>query len=196
LRTFLQFGIFLLALPLVAQSNAGELRLKVADPQGLGVKTAVLLVSEANEYHSTLVTDDAGTLIAKRLRFGLYRVEIHHEGFADISAQVEIRSAIPVDYSVRLSLASVTASVTVQDSDTLIDPYRAGSANEIGAQSHSDPSHIAARALIAGSGQHAARMALRGQCRAAPARLRVSDSIRNRRNPAHRQSLPQLWSRD
>jgi len=134
LRPFLQFGVVLLALPLVAQSNAGELRLKIADPHGLGVKTTVQLVSEANEYHNSLATDEAGIAIAHRLRFGLYRIEIHQEGFADVSAPVEIRSAVPVEYSVRLSLASVTTSVLVQDSDTLIDPYRAGSANEIGAQ--------------------------------------------------------------
>jgi hypothetical protein len=98
------------------------------------VKTIVELVSEANEYHSTLGTDDAGALVARRLRFGLYRVEIHQAGFANVSAAVEIRSALPAEYSIRLSLAPVTASVTVQDSDTLIDPYRAGSVNEIGAQ--------------------------------------------------------------
>ena len=130
----LQFGILLLALPVLAQSNAGELRLKIADPQGLGVKTTVQLVSEANEYHGTLATDDAGALIARRLRFGLYRIEIHQDGFADVSAPVDIRSAIPVEYSIRLKLASVATSVVVQDADTLIDPYRAGSANEIGAQ--------------------------------------------------------------
>jgi hypothetical protein len=134
LRRLLYLGIVLLALPLFGQSNTGELRLKVADPQGLGVKTIVELVSEANEYHSTLGTDDAGALVARRLRFGLYRVEIHQAGFANVSAAVEIRSALPAEYSIRLSLAPVTASVTVQDSDTLIDPYRAGSVNEIGAQ--------------------------------------------------------------
>jgi hypothetical protein len=134
LRRLLYLGIVLLALPLFGQSNTGELRLKVADPQGLGVKTIVELVSEANEYHSTLATDDAGALVARRLRFGLYRVEIHQAGFANVSAAVEIRSALPAEYSIRLSLAPVTASVTVQDSDTLIDPYRAGSVNEIGAQ--------------------------------------------------------------
>ena len=135
LRLKIHFGILLLALPLMAQSNSGELRLKVTDPHGLGVKSTVELVSEANEYHNTFVTDDAGLLIAKRLPFGLYRVQIEQPGFAEVSAPVEIRSAIPIDYSVKLTLASVTTSVTVQDADTLIDPYRAGSTIEIGAQS-------------------------------------------------------------
>ncbi len=129
----LRYFVFLLfALPLMAQSNTGELRLKVTDPTGLGVKAPVDLVSEINDYHSTLSTDDTGNLVAKRLPFGLYRVEIDQPGFAEVSAPVEIRSAIPTQYSVTLTLASVTTSINVQNSNTLIDPHRADSANEIG----------------------------------------------------------------
>ncbi len=134
MRRLLHFGILLFALPLAAQSNSGELHLKVTDPQGFGVKTTIALISQANEFHNTFVTDDSGALIAKRLPFGLYQVQVEQPGFAEVSATVEIRSAIPVDYSIKLSLASVTTSVAVLDVNTLIDPYRAGSANEIGAQ--------------------------------------------------------------
>ena len=124
--------LFFWALPLLAQSNTGELRLRVTDPSGLGVKTAVALVSEINDYRNTLTTDDEGGLIAKRLPFGLYRVEIQQPGFAAVSAPVEIRSAIPTQYSVTLTLSSVSTAIDVQDSYTLIDPHRADSANEIG----------------------------------------------------------------
>jgi hypothetical protein len=124
----------LIAWPLLGQSNAGELRLKVLDPGGLGVKTTVVLVSEANDYRNSFGTDDSGMLIAKRLPFGLYRVRIQEPGFDEISAGVELRSAIPVEFTVHLMLASVSTSITVQDSDTLIDPHRAGSSNEIGAE--------------------------------------------------------------
>ena len=117
---------------LFAQSNAGEIRLKITDPSGVGVKTTVELVSEANEYSSTFATDDDGNVVARRLPFGLYRIEVRQAGFAAASGRVEIRSVIPVEYSIHLSLAAVTTSVTVQDSDTLIDPDRAGSTNEIG----------------------------------------------------------------
>jgi hypothetical protein len=133
-RRALQLGLLLLALPLWGQSNSGELRLKVADPQGLAVKSSVTLTSEANEYHNAFVTDDAGLLIAKRLPFGLYRVQAAAPGFAEVSASVEIHSAIPVEYAVHFTVAAVTTSVTVQDINTLIDPDRAGSSNEIGNQ--------------------------------------------------------------
>jgi hypothetical protein len=133
-RVLLNLGILLLALPLMAQSNTGELRLKVTDPHGLGIKTAVELVSQANQYRNLLATDDAGMLVAKRLPFGMYRLQIEEPGFAVASLAVEVRSAIPVERSIQLSIASVTASVTVQDANTLVDPHQPGSVNEIGSE--------------------------------------------------------------
>ena len=118
----------------VAQSNDGELRLKVTDPAGLGVKCPVELLSEANQYHDQLTTDDDGTLVAKRLAYGLYQVRIQVVGFAPVSESIDIRSAVPSNLALNLSVASVSTSVTVSDSGTLIDPYRAGSVNQIGSE--------------------------------------------------------------
>ena len=132
MRRFVHLAVCLLALPLAAQSSRGELHLKVTDPHGLGVQSAVEVVSEANEYRSTFQTDDSGLLIAKRLPFGLYNLQIQQPGFAPASATIEVRSAIPVEYSIQLALPSVTASVTVQAGYTLIDPHRSTSLNEIG----------------------------------------------------------------
>ena len=118
----------------LAQSNAGELRLKVTDPHGLGVRSTVELASEANQYNNTFVTDDNGVLIAKRLPFGLYRIQIQQPGFAEVSMPIEVRSAIPVEYAIKLSAGFCRNLSLVQDVNTLIDPYRAGSANEIGSE--------------------------------------------------------------
>ena len=132
LRRFLVFPA--LVVPLLAQSNTGELRLKVLDPRGAAVKTAVELTSEANEFDITIATDDSGQITAKRLPFGLYRVRIRQEGFEPVSMPIEVRSAIPREYSIKLAMAAVNTSLTVQAAATLIDPYRAGSANEIGTE--------------------------------------------------------------
>ena len=115
-----------------AQSNTGELRLMVTDPSGLGVKSTVELVSESNQYSYTHTTDDQGNLDAKRLPYGIYQVQIRATAFAPRSESVEIRSAFPVDRTIRLKVASVSESVKVSASSTLIDPYRAGSVNEMG----------------------------------------------------------------
>ena len=44
---------FLCTMPLFSQSNSGELRLRVTDPAGLGVRTTVQIVSQANQYRNT-----------------------------------------------------------------------------------------------------------------------------------------------
>ena len=119
-------------LPLLSQSTTGELRLSVTDPDGSGLKSTVELVSQGNEYRNTYATDDRGNLDARRLPYGIYRVEIRAHGFAEDSESVEVRSAIPMDRTIRLRLGSVSASIKVTASGTVVDPYRAGSVNEIG----------------------------------------------------------------
>ncbi len=125
-------AVLVLLLAARAQSNSGELRLKVLDPDGFGVRSTVELVSEANQYRYTFTTDDQGSLDAKRLPYGIYQVQIQAPAFAHVSEAVEIRSALPVDRTIRLKVASVSESVNVSADATLIDPYRAGSVNQIG----------------------------------------------------------------
>jgi hypothetical protein len=122
----------LLSSPLFAQSNTGELHLKVADPSGLGVRTTVLIVSEANQYHNTLATAEDGTLDVQHLPFGIYRLDITQAGFAPASEAVEIRSSIALEFTIQLKLTSVTQTVTVNVPDTLIDPDQAGTVSQIG----------------------------------------------------------------
>ena len=133
---------------LLGQSNSGELRIKVTDPSGAPVRTEVVLVSEANDFHKTLPTDDSGALTLKRLPFGVYRVQITHSGFTDFADNVEVRSAIPADYIVKLTISAPNTSVTVTDSDTLIDPHATGNINRIGSEAISNrPSSLPGRSL-------------------------------------------------
>src|SRR5580704_581298 len=97
MRRALIVVLLLRALPMLAQSNTGELRLTVADPSGLGLKSSVELVSEANQYRSAFTTDDQGNLDAKRLPYGIYEVQIEAPGFAQLREPLEIRSALPLD---------------------------------------------------------------------------------------------------
>jgi hypothetical protein len=123
------------ALPLFCQSTSGELRLKVTDPAGLGVKTSVQIVSEANQYHNTLTTTDEGSLDLQRLPFGIYELAISQPGFAPVSQTVEVRSSIPVVYGIRLTISSSNQSVNVTAGNTLIDPDQAGCISEVGSDS-------------------------------------------------------------
>src|SRR5450631_471814 len=115
------------------QSDDVELRLKVTDPSGLGLKSGVELVSEVNQYRGAFTTDDTGNLVAKRLPEGIYHLQIQRDGFAVLSASVEVRPNVPTALAVKLTIAAVSTAVTVTDAATLIDPNRAGSSNQIGA---------------------------------------------------------------
>ena len=122
------------ALPLFSQSNTGELRIKVVDPAGAGVRCSIDLASEANQYHNTLDTDDLGNLDVQRLPFGVYQLTIKQTGFADLSESIEIRSSIPIEHGIHLQLPSVSASVTVKTEATLINPDHASASSEIGSE--------------------------------------------------------------
>jgi hypothetical protein len=119
-------------LPLYCQSTSGELRLKVTDPAGLGVKTTVQIFSQANAYRNTLATSELGWLDVQRLPYGIYQLEVRQHGFAVASESIEIHSSIPTEYTIQLRLPSVNESVTVTAPDTLIDPDQAGAVSQIG----------------------------------------------------------------
>ena len=127
-------AVLFFSLPMLSQSTTGELRLTVTDPNGLALRCTVELVSQGNEYRNSFTTDDRGSLDAKRLPYGIYQVQIRAEGFAEESEPVEIRSAQPLDRTIRLKMGSVSQSVKVTATGTLIDPYRPGSVNEMGLQ--------------------------------------------------------------
>jgi hypothetical protein len=124
--------VVLCPLVLFAQSNTGELRLKVVDPSGAGVKVTATLVSQANQYRNTLTTSDQGTLNVQRLPYGIYQLTIEQPGFAPVSESVNVHSTIPIEYAIKLKVAAVQESVTVKGQGTLLDSAQAGSVNEIG----------------------------------------------------------------
>ena len=127
-------ALLLYALPSFPQANVGELRLKVTDPAGLGVEGAVDLVSDANQFRGTYSTDAEGNLEARPLPFGVYQIRVERQGFAPFADSLEIRSAIPVEYHVTLSLGVATTAVVVKGQATLIDPHRVGDINRVGSQ--------------------------------------------------------------
>src|SRR5712691_12974989 len=126
--------VVLLATGQFAQSNTGELHLTVIDPSGLPLQSRVEVVSEANRFRERLATDVQGILTAKRLPFGTYRVEVARDGFATFAGIVDVRSALPTDFHVTLSLAPLQTQVIVGVERTLLDPHQATAAQRIGAE--------------------------------------------------------------
>src|SRR5271165_2843372 len=90
-------SLLLCGLPLLSQTEVGELRITVADPTGLPLPASVDLSSEVNHFKRTYQCGPDGKVSAKRLPFGLYRLQVHREGFVPLSEIIDIRSAVPSD---------------------------------------------------------------------------------------------------
>jgi hypothetical protein len=149
LLVFFVFGLPLLAAASRAQSNVGELRMKVTDPSGSGVKSSIELVCEANQFRQIYVTDSSGATTARRLAFGIYQIDVQQPGFAALHESVEIRSAMPEEFRISLSLASVNTSVTVKETETLVDPHRTGSVDRIGSETlETRPTALPGRSVV------------------------------------------------
>ncbi len=116
-----------------APANTGELRLTVTDASGLLLKSAVEVVSEANQFRQKFETDELGLLVARRLPFGSYQVSVARDGFATTVRVVEIRSAVPAEFRVSVDVAGPDARVVVTAAQSLVDLSEATVVNRIGA---------------------------------------------------------------
>ena len=118
----------------MSQVNTGEIRLRVTDPAGLGLKASVEIVSKGNQYSNNFATDSEGAIRIQPLAYGIYRITAQRKGFAVLTKTVEVRSAIPVDCDLALGVAPLSTVVKVNSGDELLDPYRASSISQIGSQ--------------------------------------------------------------
>jgi hypothetical protein len=147
-RKLLHLGILLIALPLLAQSNAGELRLKVTGPDGLPLKASIDLSSDALQFHRSFSTDDSGQVIARTLFFGRYRLQVRSESFSAYDGIIEIHSALPTEYVVTLKVAALSTAVKVTAETTLLDPERTTTVNHLDSKAIADrPASLPGRSL-------------------------------------------------
>jgi outer membrane cobalamin receptor len=120
------------------QADKGELRILVTDPSGSPTPASIELASEVNQYSRHFDADAAGRVVAKRLPFGLFTVTVSHAGFATVKQLINIRSALPKELKIGLTLGALQTTVNVSAEETLIDPYATSSANRIGSNTIAD----------------------------------------------------------
>lgn len=141
-------AVLFLALPLLAQSNAGELRLTVTGPDGLPVKASVDLFSDALQFHRSFTTDESGEVVIRNLPFARYRLQVQRESFSPYDGLVEIHSALPVEYAIKLSITALSTAVNVTAEPTLLDPERTTSINHLDTKAIAErPASLPGRSL-------------------------------------------------
>jgi hypothetical protein len=144
-------ALLCLAAPARAQRGTSELRIQVHDGTGAAVQASGTLESEATHVRRVFATSTNGTAIASDLPFGLYALRVEAAGFAPFSAIVDVRSEVPQTYPVTLTVAPLQASVTItaDAGSTLLDPYRPGNIQYLGADLLRDrPSSMPGRSII------------------------------------------------
>ena len=107
----------------------------MTDPSGLAVKTAIRVISEANQYRRVLSTDDQGTVTLQHLPYGVYQIQINQPGFAEVAESIDVHSSIPTEHLIQLRVVAPSESVTVSAANTLIDADQAGSVSQVGSES-------------------------------------------------------------
>ena len=148
MRKLLHLGVLLLALPLSAQSNAGELRLKVTGPDGLPLKALIDLSSDALQFRRSFSTDDSGNFVTRNLLFARYRLQVRSQSFSAYDGVIDIHSALPADYVIQLNIAALSTAVNVTAENTLLDPERTTSINHLDSKAIADrPASLPGRAL-------------------------------------------------
>lgn len=131
-------ALCLMALPAFGQVNTGELRLLITDPAGHPVKTSITVTNEGDQYSANLETDATGRTVTKTLPYGIYSLSVDEAGFAPVRQPVDIRSSLPLECHITLSLAAVSTRVNVRSEGTLVDPYAPSSTMRIGSEQIED----------------------------------------------------------
>src|SRR3954463_13509546 len=101
--------------PLVfGQMEIGQISGVVTDPSGARVaKAALSLESVLTGRPSQAVSDNQGQFQIDNVPYGTYVLRIFAKGFTDSSKQILVRSNLPVQVSIRLSVAATGSEITV-----------------------------------------------------------------------------------
>jgi hypothetical protein len=118
----LLLGLLALSTAAAAQVMDGQLRVKVHDPSGRAVPARVELAGRNPPSFAEALADAEGEGVLRRLAPGVYQLRVAHNGLADFTRTVEIRSSVPQTIDVALQLGVVQSEITVRDAAPLLDP--------------------------------------------------------------------------
>ena len=116
--TFLAILCFALGPYVYAQSgNSTSITGTVVDPSGaVVVNAAVEVQNPVSGYSRNTVTDSAGKFTFPNVPFNPYHLTVTGEGFAPSVQDVDVRSSVPINLTVKMNVPSSSESVTVETS--------------------------------------------------------------------------------
>ena len=96
-----------------AQQQTGEIHLQIRDPSGAPMNASGKLENSASGIRRAFETDTQGEYIFAGLPYGRYRLEVTRSGFAAQSAQIDVKSSVPVSRVMKLALETQATRVEV-----------------------------------------------------------------------------------
>lgn len=113
--------LFVSSAVIYAQSS-GSVRGTVLDPSGAVIAGATVSIENpVSHYSQSAKTDTQGNFALSNIPFNPYHVSAAASGFQSSSQDVDIRSAIPTELKINLSLGAATTTITVEESRDLIE---------------------------------------------------------------------------
>lgn len=117
-----------------AQIQIGAIKGAITDPTSAVVADAVVwLTNSITSEKIEGVTDGAGGFVFNNVPFNRYTLRVEAKGFAPQSRQVTVNSNLPLELSIRLSVAGASEQIVVAAPDNLVDPGSASSATTLAA---------------------------------------------------------------
>jgi hypothetical protein len=117
------WGLLAVGLATRAQTgNSATVNGSVLDPSGAVVAKATVNIHNAiSGYESTTTTDNSGNFSFPNLPFNPYHLTVTAPGFATHSEDVEVRSTVPMNLKIGLTLGQTSATVTVEAAGDLVE---------------------------------------------------------------------------
>src|SRR5579863_230739 len=106
------------ALPgVVRAQNSASISGTVTDPTGAVVpKATVEIHNPVSGYDRTATTDTSGNFSFSNIPFNPYHLTVSLPGFNSYVQDVDVKSSVPTNLKISLSLAGASSSVTVEAS--------------------------------------------------------------------------------
>ena len=116
------FGLCCGLLTAYAQSagTAGTVSGKVTDPSGAAIPKATIgIQNRITNYRQNAISDTEGSFRLVNIPPGRYHLEVSAGGFTTSEQDLEIRSIVPMDVKVQLTIGTASTTVNVESSDLL-----------------------------------------------------------------------------
>ncbi len=118
------FAVTLLANVVCAQSggNSGSISGTVLDPTGAVVPNATVEINNpVSQFTRSTTTDKSGYFTIPNVPFNPYHMTVSATGFATRVQDVEVRSVVPLNLKLGLTVSGATTSVTVEAGADLVE---------------------------------------------------------------------------